>query len=94
MPFSYPVFGEGLLVSYYYIRYGVHHLSDLSIVEVDDVRVRLALIVVLDLSSPRGGLGIRIAWGLPWGDFSFPCSGGIFLFRPVQRKRNSCVSGL
>lgn len=33
------------------------------------VCVRLALIVVLDLSSPRGGLGSRIAWGLPWGDF-------------------------
>lgn len=94
MPFSYPVFGEGLLVSYYYIRYGLHHLGDLSIVEVDDVRVRLALIVVLDLSSPRGGLGSRIAWGLPWGDFSFPCSGGICLLRPVQRERNSCVSGL
>lgn len=31
--------------------------------------VRLALVVVLDLSSPRGGLGSRIAWGLPWGDF-------------------------
>lgn len=47
--------------------------------------VRLALVVVLDLSSPRVGLGSRIAWGLPWGDFSFPCSGGIFLLRPVQR---------
>lgn len=94
MPFSYPVFGEGLLISYYYIRYGVHHLSDLSIVEVDDVRVRLALVVVLDLSSPRGGLGSRIAWGLPWRGFPSPCSGGICLLRPVQRKRNSCVSGL
>lgn len=47
--------------------------------------VRLALVVVLDLSSPRGGLGSRIAWGLPWGDFFFPCSGGICLLRPVQR---------
>lgn len=94
MPFSYPVFGEGLLVSYYYIRYGVHNLSDLSIVEVDDVRVTLALIVVLDLPSPRGGLGSRIAWGLPWVNFFFFRSGGVCLFRPVQRKRNSCVSGL
>lgn len=33
--------------------------------------VRLALVVVLDLSSPRGGLGSRIAWGLPWCDFVF-----------------------
>lgn len=33
--------------------------------------VRLALVVVLDLSSPRGGLGTRIAWGLPWGDLFF-----------------------
>lgn len=57
--------------------------------------VRLALVVVLDLSSPRVGLGSRIAWGLPWGYFFFFFwSGGICLFRPVQRKRNCCVSGL
>lgn len=43
MPFSYPVFGEGLLVSYYLDYYYIEYVRDLrersSVVELDDVCV-------------------------------------------------------